>query len=189
MEPHHRFFRARAMKEYMQRQEKDILPRFLSPYITILSYLLLLLLLLVGLLAWWGEVPLFISGSGVVLTKGPAHTSRKIIVIFLPAKYVSYIHSGADVELYVEPAGRQFSSTIKSVEAQIINPDEARKRYLLNDNTAQVITQPSVAATLLPGVTSAPHLDTGDLVGAQVRVGSQHILSFCLGLHEVIEDR
>jgi hypothetical protein len=181
MESHHPFFRAKAMQEYLQKQEKDFLPRFLSPYITILSYLLLSLLLLIGLLAWLGEVPLFIAGSGVVLTKGPPQTSRNnelVIVLFLPAKYVSEIHPGEDAELYVEPTGQQFTSVIKYVESKVISPDEAHKQYMLNGGAAQVITQSSVTAILLPVATSAPHLEIGDLVSAQVQIGSRRILSF-----------
>jgi hypothetical protein len=37
----------------LQKQEKDILPHFFSPYTAILSYLLLFLLFLIGLFAWW----------------------------------------------------------------------------------------------------------------------------------------
>src|SRR3954470_18139785 len=97
MEFHHPFFRARAMQEYMQRQEKDILTHFLPPYAMILSCLLLCLLLLIGFLAWWGEVPLFIRGSGVVLTKEallPLHNNEKAIVLFFPAKDLASLHAG-----------------------------------------------------------------------------------------------
>lgn len=37
MEPLHPFFREKAIKEYRQKQEKDILPRLIIPYLTILS--------------------------------------------------------------------------------------------------------------------------------------------------------
>ena len=39
MEPLHPFFREKAMKEYTRKQAKDILPRFIFPYIAILSHL------------------------------------------------------------------------------------------------------------------------------------------------------
>jgi HlyB family type I secretion system ABC transporter len=39
MEPLHPFFREKAMQEYRRKQEKDVLPRFIFPYITILSHL------------------------------------------------------------------------------------------------------------------------------------------------------
>ena len=121
MEPYHHFFRAKAMQEYLQRQETNIIPRFLSPYIKILSYLLFSLLILTGLFAWWGEVPFFITGPGVVLTKVPAHTLRNnetAIVLFLPAKYASQLHPGEDAELRVQPAEQQFTNTIRYIEAK-----------------------------------------------------------------------
>src|SRR5436853_3313509 len=37
MEPQHPFFREKAMKEYRKKQEKDVLLRFVFPYITLLS--------------------------------------------------------------------------------------------------------------------------------------------------------
>src|SRR5581483_8751432 len=94
MEPRHPFFRAKAIQEYLQRPEEDILPRFFFPYITTLSSLLLSLLVLVGLLVWRGEVPFFIPGSGVVLTQDPEHILRNNemgIVLFLPEKYISQL--------------------------------------------------------------------------------------------------
>src|SRR5690348_113560 len=108
MEPCHPFFREKAMREYLQRQEKDILPRFLSPYTTILFYLLVVLLVFIGLLAWWGETPSFINGVGIVRPDGSATAARSqkmVIVLFLPAKYTSQIHLGSEAQVFIEPAG------------------------------------------------------------------------------------
>ncbi|HET8840175.1 MAG TPA: hypothetical protein VFN35_01850 [Ktedonobacteraceae bacterium] len=187
MEFHHPFFRAKAMQEYMQREEKDILPRFLSPYSTILSYLLLCLLLLTAFLAWWGEVPLFISGLGVVLTKGAVqtlHTKEKAIVIFLPAKDVASLHAGESVNVFAEPTGQQFTSIIKHVENRVISSDQARRQYMLSGSMAQSIPRVSVAVILLPVTASTSYLETGNIVRFQAHIGSQSILSFCLGLKD-----
>jgi hypothetical protein len=53
MEPQRSFFRPKAMQAFLQKQEKDMLPRFFSPYTATLAYLLLFLLALIGLFAWW----------------------------------------------------------------------------------------------------------------------------------------
>ena len=58
---------------------------------------------------------------------------------------------------------------------------------MLNGSAAQVITQSSVVAILLPVAKSTHQLKTGDLVSAQVHIGSQSILSFCLGLQEAVK--
>ena len=190
MEPRHAFFRVKAMQEYLQRQETDIIPHFISPYTKFLSYLLFSLLLLTGLFIRWGEVPFSITGSGVVLTKVPAHTLRNnemAIVFFLPAKYASQLHPGENIEWHVEPTGQQFTNPIRYVETKMISPNEARKQYMLNGNAAQVITQSSVVAILFPVTKSTYLLKAGDLVSTQVHIGSQSILSFCLGLQEVVK--
>lgn len=186
MEPYHPFFREKAMREYLQRQEKDILPRFLSPYTIILFYVLVVLLVFIGLLAWWGETPFFMNGAGIVRADGSAaaRSQKMVIVLFLPAKYASQIHLGAEAQVSIEPAGQQFTSTITQVEAKSISPQAARQRYKLNDVTAQAVPQSSVMAILLPIPIHAPHVEAGDLVSARVHVGEQRILSFLLGLHE-----
>lgn len=53
MEPQRSFFRPRAMQAFLQKQEKDMLPRFFSSYTAILAYFLLFLLALIGLFAGW----------------------------------------------------------------------------------------------------------------------------------------
>lgn len=192
MELRHSFFRDKAVQEYIKRQEKDILPRFLSPYITILTCLLLSLLFLMGFLAWWGKIPLFLPGSGVALINRPIHTSQskeKAIVLFLPAKDAPLLHPGEEAELRVIPTGQQFTDSIKYVETRVISPAEAQQRYMLSGYAGQIIPQASIVVTLLPNATNASHLGIGEPISAQVRVGSQSIFSFCLGLHEVIRGR
>ena len=187
MEPHHPFFREKAMREYLQRQEKDILPRFLSPYTTILLYLLVVFLVLIVLLVWWGEAPFFVNGGGIVRMDGSATAARSpkmVIVLFLPAKYASQVHPGSEAQVFIEPAGQQFTSTIARVEARSLSPQDARQRYMLNAAAAQAVPQSAVTVTLLPVPIHVPHVEAGDLVSAQVHVGEQRILSFLLGQHE-----
>jgi len=192
MQTRHHFFREKAVEAYMKRQEKDILPRFLFPYITILTCLLFALLFLIGFLAWQGKVPLFLTGPGVVSINTSTHTSRskeKAIVLFLPAKYAPLLHPGEEVELRVIPTGQQFTDSIKYVEAGVIRPAEAQQRYMLNGYADQIVPQASIVVILLPNATNASHLEMGEPISAQVRVGEQSIFSFCLGLHEVMKER
>jgi hypothetical protein len=103
------------------------------------------------------------------------------IVLFLPAKYASQIHVGAYTQLEVGPARQQLTGTITHIETGIISPTEARKRYMLKSTVAQAITQPSLVVTIIPTVKSMPHMYAGDLVGAQVQIGSQRMFSLLLG--------
>lgn len=166
------------MQEYIQRQEKDILPRFFSPYVAILSSFLLFLLLLLGALTWWGEAPHFVSGPGIVLAQRTAGTPSQPeteIVLFFPAQAAPQLHAGEEADLSIEPAGRPFRGTIKDVEPAILSPDEARQRYMLNGVAARLLPRASVAAHLQPAAGSNPYLEVGDVVSAQVRAGSQRV--------------
>lgn len=51
-------FREKALKEYTQKREKDILPRFFCMRKFICMYVLLCLFLLIGLLALWRTLSL-----------------------------------------------------------------------------------------------------------------------------------
>jgi hypothetical protein len=60
--PNHPIFRQNAVKHYMQSREKDTLPRFISLPIALFLWALLGLLLVVGLLAWYEQIPTYATG-------------------------------------------------------------------------------------------------------------------------------
>lgn len=179
MEFQHRFFREKAVKEYIQRQEKDFLPQFFALHRVILAYLLLLILLLATLLVWCSDVPLFITSSGVVLPQEPMHQALRDsdmeIVLFLPARYGTRLRLGETIEWQVDPSGRQFPGTIQAITNRTISPAEARKQFLLSDYAAQALSQPALEVILRPVATNMPHLQIGETVRAQVQIGSRHI--------------
>ncbi|WP_220197583.1 hypothetical protein [Ktedonospora formicarum] len=184
MKPYHSIFREEAIEEYIQKRERDILPRFLSPSLILLLYVLLCLLLITGFLISYREIPIFAAGSGIILPGESANVFKDntaVIMVFLPAQYAAQIRVDAYAQLEVMPTGQQFTGTIKHIEAGSIGLDEARKRYRLNDRAAQSIAQSSVAATILPAAVHPAHLSAGDPVSAQVQIGSQRLLSLFSG--------
>ena len=184
MQPSRSIFREKAIQEHIQKQEKDILPHFVSPSLFICSYVLLFLFLLTGLWTLWREVPVFATGSGIVSSKGSADISRKHtvrIVLFLPAQYASHIRRGTYAQIEIEAARQQVAGTVTSIETGIINPDEARKRYKLTSAAMQTIPQLSIATIITPVATHIPHLYAGDSVSAQVQIGSQRMFSLLSG--------
>ncbi len=175
----------------MQRQEKDILPRLVSPRIFAYLWILLSLLMFGGLLAWWTEIPTFVAGSGVILMQKPSSTSgngQEVVLLFLPATYVSQVHVGQPVQLQIDSSGPQFSSAISHVESGIISPSDARKQYALDGAISQTLTQPSIAVTVQPIKALTAHRYTGSLVNAQVQVGSYRVLSLLPGFDKLIGD-
>lgn len=185
----HPLFREKALKQYMQKQEKDILLRPVSPPVFACSWILLCLFLLAAFLAWWQEVPTFVEGSGVILAQGQANTAtsdKAVILIFLPATYAGQIRSKLPVRVQIGSEGPELSSTVEHVEPGIISPTEARKRYLLDSDTAQILTQPSIALTVMPETALPAHGYAGSLVSAQVQIGSRRVLSLLPGFSQLI---
>lgn len=62
-------FRESALKHYMQKREKDVLPRLISTPMFVGLWVLLFVFIGVGVLVSFGEVPVFANGPGVVLTQ------------------------------------------------------------------------------------------------------------------------
>ncbi|SRR6266567_1390220 len=182
-------FRDSAMKHYMQKQEKDILPRVVSPPVFVFLWILLGFLTMAGLLAWWGEVPTYESGSGIILEEkshSKSGNSEAIAVIFLPASSAPKLRTGLPIQLQIGSTGSRFTSTIERIEPGILSPSEARTRYAFASGVSQVLTQPSVLATVRLGSTISARTYAGSLVSAQVQVGLRRPLSLLPGFDRLI---
>ncbi len=68
-QPRRQLFRESALKHYMQKREKDVLPRLISIPMFVGLWVLLFVFIGVGVLVSFGEVPVFANGPGVVLTQ------------------------------------------------------------------------------------------------------------------------
>jgi hypothetical protein len=178
VDPRRQIFRERAMQQYIQRREQDVLPQIISPPVFACSWFLLALVLLAGLLAWSTELPTYISAPGVLLQQGqPSSSSNIEALIFFPPSDASQLHTNQPITLQIKSTGQSFSSNITSIEAGITSPSDARQRYRLDAGEAQVITGPStiVIVNLNTG-TSVPTF-AGSIVSAQVQVGTHSVLS------------
>lgn len=187
--PRRSIFRDSAMKHYIQRQEKDVLPRLVSPAVFTYFWILLGLLLIAGCVAWWGKVPTYVAGSGVLLAQeGPSSSKQPqgLVLIFLPANHPLQLEIGLPVQLRIDATGLHFSGQIEKIEPGIVSPLEARKHYALNADVAQVITQPSIVLiarieTLLPA-----RLYAGSIMSAHVQSGFRSVFSLLLGFAGLI---
>src|SRR5690348_1569249 len=99
-------FRETALQQYMRSQEKDVLPRVIAPPTFLCGWILLGLLVFAGMLAWWQEIPIFASGSAMVLTgeAGSAPSSRAqtgypAVLLFLPTRYAGQLRVGEHCHL------------------------------------------------------------------------------------------
>jgi hypothetical protein len=172
--PKRSIFRNKALQKYVQGREKSVLPRFVAPPVFALFWIILAALTGAAGVAWLGQVPLYASGSGVILSKGIAMgrgDDEAIAVILLPATYSGQLRTGSSVQLQIGTAGPLLMRTVDTSDPTILSPSEVRRRYGLE------VLEPSLAATVRLGPALPSRLYAGSTVHAQVQVGSRRLLS------------
>src|SRR5258708_29757281 len=98
-------FRKEAVEKYLQNREKTILPRFVAPPVFLFCWCLLAIFLCIGLLTWFGEVPVYVAGEGVVLNAAlPSSwdSTGARALIFVP--YISSLHLHTGHRVPLQPA-------------------------------------------------------------------------------------
>jgi hypothetical protein len=182
--PNHPIFRQNAVKHYMQSREKDTLPRFISLPIALFLWALLVLLLVVGLLAWYEQIPTYATGQGAVLSsRYMSHYTDQgaVAAAFFTVDQAKHLHAGQSVAVSFTASS---ASTLKGIVLAVdaaVSPDNAISHYGLSSTMALSITQPSVVAIIkLDAVSSS--LYAGSTLTANVRVGSRRIISLLPGI-------
>ena len=171
-------FREHALKHYLQKREKDILPRLVSPPTFICGWFLLCLVVAVGVVAWLEKVPVFVNGSGIVLAQEQGNVSGDggTVRVFLPASQARLVHVGETSLLQVGRTGPSFTTRIVRVEPGLLSPDDVHKRYGFNYYGMPVITEPSVAVDVKVKPSVLSRLYAGSPVSAQVQIGTRRVL-------------
>ena len=183
-------FRRKALENYAASKQDEVLPRFISPPVFVLLWLLLALVLFATLAAWLARVPTYVVTGGVVLDRGaiPGQQASEgaMAIVFVPVSHSSQVHVGQPILLQIGSTGTQLLYTVKRVEPGILSPNEARSRYGLDDATSQGITGPSMVLTISLGPAFPAQQYAGSTVSAQLQVGSQRVLSLLPGLGQWI---
>lgn len=174
--PRRQIFRESALQEYVQRQERDVLPNIVSPPVFACSWFLLALVLMGGYLAWSARLPTYISASGIVKASSSKASTAQALVFF-PMADAAELCADLPITLQLGSSGPSISSTITQVASGTISPSEARTTYGLDAGEAEVITEPSkiVIASLDKSVSASTY--AGTTISAKVQVGTHSVLS------------
>jgi hypothetical protein len=179
-------FRESALKKYLQRQEQGVLLRVISPPAFVFFWIVLLLLLGTGVFAWAVQVPISITGQGVVVEDGTiGRGGQEMVVLFFPPDQRSALHQGQATTISIGSTAITLTGSIGQVEGELISPADARARFDLQGGLAQVITGPSIVVTIPLEPTASARLYIGSLCSAQVNVGSRDVLSLLPGLQQI----
>ncbi|MBV9688581.1 MAG: hypothetical protein JO202_02605 [Ktedonobacteraceae bacterium] len=137
-----------------------------------------------GITAWFGQIPLYATGSGIILDNNVSAgegDARAIALIFLPPSPSLRLHSGMLIQ--VRTMGSEVNGIIDTVEPRFLSPSQVRQRYALSGASFWSITQPSLVVTARLDVGISRQLNPGSPVQAQLRVGSRRLISLFPGLN------
>ncbi len=171
-------FRESAMKQYLQRREQDILPHTVSPPFFTYAWIVLVLLVAAGVIAWSADVPTFTTASGVVTAQAtPQNRDATQALIFFPSANAPKLQPGETIQLQIGANGPTSTSKITSVVPGIVSPTDARARFRLDNAAAQTITEPSIVAVVGLDQNFPARKYAGTTVSAQVQIGSHSVIS------------
>ncbi len=172
--PKRSIFRDQAVQKYRQVQEKSVLPRIVAPPVFLFFWILLVILTAGGIVAWMGQVPLYITGSGVILDRDvvPGQGSDEAVaVVPFDANDVSHIHRGLSSEVQIGSIGREFTRPVDTVSSALLSPSEIHQRYGLE------MADPARIISIRLGGAISKHIYAGSPVHVQIQVGSRRLLS------------
>jgi hypothetical protein len=180
-------FRSEALEHYIQNREKNILPRITTPPVFLCMWILLGLCITAIAVACLGQVPVYVSGSGIVLEPDAIQKTQQnhgiTVLVFLPASSVHplWVSVGAPARLRVGVSSQTVSSTIYRVEPGTLSPSDAQKRFGFGNRVSQIIPGPSIVVFIQLGATFPSQIYAGSIVNAQVQIGTTRVLSMLLG--------
>src|SRR5579884_1019842 len=153
MQPDRSIFREQALKQYMQKQEKEVIPHILSPSIFACLWILFSLILLATILVLRQQVPRFINSSGIILNQREANMGTgddMVILAFLPANNITQFHLGQRTIVQSGSRGPAFTGTIQYIGSSLVSPSDIQRRYIQNHHVPLHIIQPSLIAEVKP---------------------------------------
>jgi hypothetical protein len=175
----HTIFRPEALRRRGEARNQPTLPRFTTPFANVCLWLLIGLLAVGAVAAAAASVPVFASGSALVVPGKQIGSTQPVVALaVLPASGVRP-QPGDRVSLRI--GGVRFQRSVASVEPGVVSPAEAQTRFGLSADTAAMIGQPSVIAVVpiepLPGTDPASDY-MGSAGQINIRTGSQRLGSF-----------
>lgn len=168
-------FRESAVQRYVQRRDKDVLPRLLRPPVFVFLWILLGLGLLAGGVTWSVRIPIYAVAPGVIL---PGEAAGQLeTLLFVPADQQSTIRPGQPVQVQIGTSGPRLQLVITSVTPQALSPAQIRARYALDNVLGLVASQQAVVAVVTIQANAALQGYAGSLVNAEIQIGTRSPLS------------
>lgn len=176
-------FREKALKHYTQGRKKDVLPNFSSISAGLFAWVLLASLTVTGLVAWFGQVPVFLAGSGIVLGNTQQATAQKsadALAFFMPGQ-AAQLRAGDTAQVQLGASNVRLDGTIVQVLPGTTSLAAALSHYGLSFGNTTLQSQQVAVALLNLGAGFSATNYAGSTVVVEVRVGTQSLFSALTG--------
>ena len=182
-------FRTDAVHRYAGGRQTTVLPQLISPRTFAYLWVLLGLLGLSSGIAWFTKIPIYATGSAVVVrwrkpltpTHSPLVTSI-VVAAFLSPQSLSHLYTSKQVFLQLEGLSQsEGSRSVLQVLPNILSPDAIQHLFTLNSAVALQINQPA-AVVILPleplpsGLPDSAYL--GNVGQIKTEIGTRRLISF-----------
>jgi len=177
-------FRPAAVRHYARSQAETVPPRFVSPRTFLILWILLTLLMVSSLSAWFARVPVY--ASTLAITVRVTGTSDGVdLAVLVPPDLVGRLRVGQS--LLLDAGGRQGTPAsgypkrrIIALDRTVRSPEALRRRFGLQSTAALTVTRPAAIAFArlgpLPDRTPASRY-FGSIYQVDVEVGSTRVLA------------
>ena len=175
-------FRSKAVDHYIQSREKAVLPRFISPQIFVYLWAVLGLLLIAGGLAWFMQIPVYTSGTALVVPNPEEMGTR--LVAFSPPEVLSQIEAGQPLFIGDNNYSQQANSyPIVDIESQVLSPAAIQEQFDIKGD--DIVRQPAtvtMAKVDRPLGNLEPEAYLGTVYDVQIETGRYRLLTLLPGL-------
>lgn len=186
------FFRQKALEHYQQNQVPRVVPKFVSPFIIFLCWILSFVFIAGAISVWSYNTPLFAQGSGIIRNVAASALSgygvpdneqqaKAIAILLFPDQIETQLHTGNSVQ--IEGMQHSLSGTIERLDTTLPTLDAIRQRYNLSDDVLPNISSSDFVALVGFGTTTVSSSENDKHVTANVQIGSQNILHLFLIAH------
>jgi hypothetical protein len=164
-----RLFRSEALEHYLEKRDAAVLPRFVMPRTLLFIWFVLALLLAAGYLAWSTQIPVFVSGTAVVVQAGNQTLSQgeRVVALFPPGTQL-----GRNISLTLN--GTRLSLPITTSPPEVLSPAAINERYGV---PARQPARVAIAPFKPPAAGPSAAAYLGSTYRAEVQSGSQRVFA------------
>ena len=176
-------FRPEAVRRYTEAREQSVLPKFVSPRVTVALWTIVVLLILSGVTVWFTSTPVYASGLAIVVNTGNKSANIEegtAILVLLPPEAQPALDEGKTILIQVNASSKPLEREIVTFEKDASKVSRILEEFALDNHPAVAKAQPAAVAIVrledMEG--NVPANDyVGTIFRAAMQVGSRRVAS------------